>query len=454
MAKVKKAAKKPVTKAPAKKAPVTKAKATTKAAAKKAAPKSAKAIVAKNLADGVRAWIARGGRFGDVVANENDLAVSTKDDVAALCEALDALAKNPKLGATDWGSPLFSLLAFFQSVANKDRRADMVRDGLPRLRAIIGEVLDGKGTYRDDDVLFILKMFAGYRQEVDALAVAEVARRGFDKDGFMWSVVFGMFESDHPHALALVEALRDPLPSDFIGVAYLDLCNQLAIAGVLEKHPFDSNAGVARLAGFLRDPDPENASYAHSATVALPFVKHDRATLLSIAANHSSIDVRMEAAWAAAKCGEAKAIDRLVKWAEDPTHASRAQQYLVELGHEARIPTATKEPSFQALAEMSQWLAHPNELGQPPKSIELYDLRELYWPPTKDRREVALVKYTTQTDEVGIGMVGSVTFALFGENTANRSPEDMYALHCCWELGKDRNVKAGRKLLAAKNAGF
>jgi len=29
-------------------------------------------------------------------------------------------------------------------------------------------------------------------------------------------------------------------------------------------------------------------------------------------------------------------------------------------------------------------------------------------------------------------MVGSVTFALFGETTADLKPEEVYALHCCW----------------------
>ena len=52
-------------------------------------------------------------------------------------------------------------------------------------------------------------------------------------------------------------------------------------------------------------------------------------------------------------------------------------------------------------------------------------------------------------------MVGSVTFALFGEATAGMPPEDIYALHCVWELQqegdkrapKERTVQAGRKLL-------
>jgi hypothetical protein len=52
-------------------------------------------------------------------------------------------------------------------------------------------------------------------------------------------------------------------------------------------------------------------------------------------------------------------------------------------------------------------------------------------------------------------MVGSTTFALAGDPTADLSAEDAYALYCCWELQAngdarapaERSVAAGRKLL-------
>ena len=60
-------------------------------------------------------------------------------------------------------------------------------------------------------------------------------------------------------------------------------------------------------------------------------------------------------------------------------------------------------------------------------------------------------------------MFGWATFALFGETTADLPPEDIYALHCCWELEvendsrapQERSAAAGRELLKrAGNAGF
>jgi hypothetical protein len=98
----------------------------------------------------------------------------------------------------------------------------------------------------------------------------------------------------------------------------------------------------------------------------------------------------------------------------------------------------------------------------------LHDTRERHWPPTNDRRQLWLFRYRYQPsqpedgsesddlEDDAVGMVGSITMALFGEPTAELPPEDVYALHCCWELESNndsrapcrRSVKAGRKILA------
>jgi hypothetical protein len=102
---------------------------------------------------------------------------------------------------------------------------------------------------------------------------------------------------------------------------------------------------------------------------------------------------------------------------------------------------------------------HPNEFGRPPDQITEYDTRDLYWPPTGDRRRFWLFKYRYQPQGAdgqaheGIGLVGSTTFALFGEATADLAPEDVYGLHCCWEhptgTNCGRNVSSWLRLTAA-----
>jgi hypothetical protein len=303
-------------------------------------------------------------------------------------------------------------------------------------------------------------MFALYAYGPGVERVAAAVRR-FEDEG-LWEVVFGLFgEENHPHGPALVDALRDPLPDSIAGAVLLDLANALSRQKRLERHPYDTHAGWLRLERWLRDSNPEFFNYAHSAAASLPFLAPEaRNSLAALAMDHPDAGVQMEAAWAGAYRGGTAGLTFLARMCEDPRHSLTARRYLDELGHGDRVPAKAREANFEAMAQMCNWLAHPNEFGEPPTDITLYDTRELNWPPTDDRRRVWLFKYiyagrNNGTDEVGLGMVGSITFALFGETTADMSPEDAYGVHCGWELEvnddprapKKRTAKAGRKLL-------
>ena len=58
--------------------------------------------------------------------------------------------------------------------------------------------------------------------------------------------------------------------------------------------------------------------------------------------------------------------------------------------------------------------------------------------------------------------MGSTTFVLFGDSTVDLPPEDVYGLHCCWELQSQKDAGApekleaafGTQMLAAANPGF
>ena len=115
------------------------------------------------------------------------------------------------------------------------------------------------------------------------------------------------------------------------------------------------------------------------------------------------------------------------------------------------------------MADLCDWLAHPQEFGRPPDEIEQYDTRELFWPPTNDVRQVWLFRYRYlaetegESDDCGLGFYGGITFSLFSETTHDMAPEDAYALHCCWELEvkedlrapEERTIQAGRAILEA-----
>lgn len=411
-------------------------------------------------------WIKRGGDL-DAALKYKDYPVRTKEEANSVIRAITYLRDSgTPSNESDFSSTFHSLAAFFQKVESREAFETLCKDGLPLLRLEVERVLAGEPA-PDDTILFILKILAMYKQKEDVELISRVARANYEPGSYMWSVVFGIMGDDHPFAGQLVDALRNPLPKNFVAVAFLDLCNSLAIANKLHDHPFGTEEGISQLRVWLQSTDPSQYSYAHSATAALPFLPIGaRSSLLKVASEHQDVGVRLEAAWASAKSGDQSGLHLLADYCRNPNHSSVAQRYLTELGAGDEIPEECRDPDFQAVAEMANWLSHPGEFGRPPTSIEVFDTRTLYWPPTGDSRQLWLVKYRYvepgKDEDIGVGMVGSITFALFGEATAELSPEDIYGLHCSWEMQtnedpkapKETNAAVGRAILADRNTGF
>ncbi|WNG34506.1 HEAT repeat domain-containing protein [Archangium violaceum] len=364
-------------------------------------------------------------------------------------------------------SPFSRIVGLFQQPTVKEAAVTLRAEALPALLRLYDARLREwrKAGPREgydsaaSDLLFALKIFAMYRGEEALQRIIDAARIPLDADDYMWSVILSALVKAEPEAaIRVAAALREPLPPGFIAVALLDMANTLAREHGVTSHPFDTARGRELLQAFLSDEDPDHYGYAHSAAASLPFLTDSR-ELFTVAQEHPDVAVRMEAAWAAASRGDALALARLQDWSKDPKTRKRAMTYLKELGSPPAPVPEEELPRLDAMAEMSQWLEHPSEFGRAPDHLEVYDHRRLFWPPTNDERDVWLLRYRYDdeegTSEEGVGMVGSVTFALFGEATAGMPPEDIYALHCVWELQqegdkrapKERTVEAGRKLL-------
>jgi hypothetical protein len=413
-------------------------------------------------------WEKEGGDLAEMLRELGDYPIKDRTDAQAVCHAL-ACPRVAQPDARATSSPLFTLAALFQDAASEEAVIEFGKNGLPHLRRWVRERM-GKAKDREtNDLLFTLKVLAGYGCTEDVDLIVEAAHMPLEPESYMWPLIFEQVDDKHPAWRRLCDGLRDPLPESFLAVAYLDFANGHAIHGALDNHPFATRAGVAKLRMWLSDPNTDNSSYARSAATALPFVPEaPRNELLELAGAHPDITVRMEAAWAGAKVGDLRGRQQLQDWCRDVKFSRTASQYLEELGYQDEIPAECREPDFQAAAEMCGWLAHPQEYERPPDKIELYDKRILFWPPTNDRRAVWLFKYTYlpvkegEELEIGIGMVGSYTFALWGEVTPDMSPEDVYGIHCCWELETnedrrapaERTAAAGRRILSKQNKGF
>jgi hypothetical protein len=405
----------------------------------------------------------------------SDETVETADEARLVVRLLDQFPLRDDAYERVVGSPLHDVVCWMQMTETKAVAAVFRQHAAPRLLRVFDEGLRALENTEDGfqlggDLMFLLKAVCAYAPPGGLQRVVEAARSPLLRDGYLWSINFGMVGADdHPWRDDLIDALRDPLPEGFAGIAFLDLANTVARTGTLPRHPFDTPQGHAQLERWLLDPDPANYSYGHSAAATIPFLGElARAKLSELAARHPDWNVRLEGAWAAAFGGDDAGIRLLQQACADPRHARSAMRYLEELGASDRIPLHTRAPDFMAIAEMCEWLAHPSEFGRAPTEIAQVDARELFWPPTDDRRQLWLFRYEYPPDEgeteasIGYGMVGSVTFALFGESTEDRSPEEVYGLHCAWELEmnqdprapEERSAAAGMRILATYNPDF
>lgn len=367
------------------------------------------------------------------------------DSVKSAAEAREIVALLkllPRKSAFDSGtSELRALTVLFQQVASEEAFEVLLDDGVPELCRLFDLLVTAPDEALEDDLLFLVKILAIFWSEEGTERVIAAARRPLKPESYLWSVILGQFNSEHPETDMLLEALRDPLPPDFIRVSLLDCANQRALEqkGAPFAHPFDTPAGRDQLRQWLSSDNELQFSYAHSAAGSLPFVSNpDRDQLLSLALDHTEVIVQMEGAWASARLGSEAGLKILRRYCLDLNRATSARHYLEGLEREDMIPEEAQDPGYVARAEFASWLAHPNELGRPPDTVEIVDQRKLDWPPDGEPRSLWILKYAAKDEEGEIdtecGLVGSVTFCLFRWQMGLRPPEDVYAIHCAWEM--------------------
>jgi hypothetical protein len=271
-------------------------------------------------------------------------------------------------------------------------------------------------------------------------------------------------------SLAVVEDLERLLGDQdraFLGVLYrmklgdsrarvviVELATRLVMKGVLPEHPAAKRLDL--MEEWIADPD---GFTAFAACAALAHVPGERSlALLERASSHSSAKVRLEANYARAKMHVSGAETRLASATLDPVLAATAGAYLEELKLTHLIPKEAWDPTHMAKCAMVTWLMHPNEYGAPPTSIELWDRRRMFWPPTKDERELFLFrfKYDDEYEQAeGAGLVGgAITWSLSQEAPIPATPEEAYVQHCMFECAQKRVPGASTPAKARQLLGF
>ncbi len=389
--------------------------------------------------------IRRGAQPRENLADElmklSDYKISLRGDAEAICELLvkiDYATKDER----EYKSVLYAVAGLFQQVDDFESEGFEVlcQQGIPELVRIAKASLP-HNDFDEDTLLCVLKILTLYGSEEGAELVVAAARKPVNPAGWWWSMILSTIGDGHSHREFIFRELSDPLPEQFIAVALLDSANRLAMDENLVNHPFNNANGVAQLRKWLTVDDPDQFSYAVSATASLPYIDPPgRADLANIARHHPHDLVRIEAAWSQAKVGDSAGIDQLVDLCLDVNLSQRAQHYLEELGRTDAVPKAASEPDFRAKADFANWLAHPNELGHAPDEVEIVDRRVLRWPPEREPKPFWLIRYTVRDksglgeDDIDCGVIGSMTFCFFSYEFAQRPPEDCYAIHCYWEM--------------------
>lgn len=382
-----------------------------------------------------------GGNLADEIDKLEDFSIETRDDARALCEVLKVFPL-PNDSSNGIHTSLGAVVELFEEVDSENGSLNRVlrEQGLPQLIRIYD--LKAKEELTDDnvdDLLSILRIFVLYSSKDGIDRLVQAAQKPIGVDDYTWIGLLGMFSRKHPQASSVYRRLSDPIPPGFIGIALLDSANDACLNGNLKQHPFNSEAGAARLKAWLSDPN--EISYAHSAAFGTAWIDEKyRAPLLELALAYPDYEVQLEAAWASAKSGEERGFEKLVEACKNVHTAKRGHGYLEELEQADRIPAETQEPKFLAMAEFSSWLQHPNELGVPPDELEVVDQRDLKWPFQDEATPFYVIRYLhrdkdgIEDDEIDCGLVGSMTWCFFYKNMHRRPPEDVYAIHCYFEM--------------------
>jgi len=422
--------------------------------------------------DALKRGVAPGGNLREEMRVLGEYLLTTYFDAGVLIDVMRDFVEKPVLGG-DADPDFRELVGLYQSVLETDAFHQLTRRGIP----LLVEAYDARlptADEREGDLLTTLRIFARYGDEDGLDRIAAAITNPALCDGYLWPAVFDELKEADPILPHFIRRLSKPLPDGFARVAYLDWTNRLTRKAALTKHPFNNPEGIEILRAWLTSRDDDDFSFAHSATAAIPFIAEPaRAELLALAQVHPDIEVRMEAAWAAARRGDSSGRELLRKQCLEFKTSMAARNFLIELGAEQDIPPEANEPRFFAFSKMCEWLGSPHGYGRQPDDIQLLDTRDLNWPPAREGRTVWLFEYRylpedsddqagdededDDEDEVGVGMVGGITHSLLDETSPEMPVEDIYALHCCWELAfrldprapEERTVEAGRVLLAA-----
>jgi hypothetical protein len=141
---------------------------------------------------------------GDKIQSVSKEAVRTASEAELIVRVLKLFPLTPgSSGKRVVGSPLYDVVVWMQGTEAEEAVAVFRKSGTPELLCVFDEML-GAASFEDrlrtdNDLLFLLKIVCMYAPQGGLERLVAAARSPLLKDGYLWSVIFGMVSEDgHP----------------------------------------------------------------------------------------------------------------------------------------------------------------------------------------------------------------------------------------------------------------
>ncbi len=412
-------------------------------------------------------WTLEGGELPKLLSEYSTFSPNSEAEVRAICGALDRVHNAPWNPEEPSPTALKVLTQLLARAENEEAKEAVAQEGLTVLRWFVSDAISGK-PHRDEEILEILELCAPYQHKEDVQWIYKAILKPIAAQSKRWYSILSHFRKDTPYSKALIQGLAKHIPRESACLAFLDLCNHAFEEGWIRPHAFESEAGLAKLAKYLHPQSQRHPEYARAAAQSLKYLSPEyRNPLEQLAGQHPDPIVSLQIVIERALAGDDNQRMLLIQRCKDVRVSYLTQQCMERSGLASLIPSEAKDSEFLILAEMAYWLATSSDYQTPPDSLERIDSRTLFWPPDHQNKALHLVRYHYDHPPHGlpihgIGLVGSRVCSLIGESQPEMPPEDLYGLHCCWEMEqagdplapRNRTAKTGRNLLRRGNPGF
>jgi len=146
--------------------------------------------------------------------------------------------------------------------------------------------------------------------------------------------------------------------------------------------------------------------------------------------------IRVEAAAALAKLGEAAGVQALVALAAEPVVRLHVLHHTAELGLSDQVDPQYASDVARAEGAVAVELAQPTFFGVPPADLQLVDDRTRFWPGYAEPVRCYLFRFTyraTAGEYSNVAIAGPLVHA-FAADLSDLPPDDIYAAYAGWHV--------------------